>query len=249
MNKLNYFLIPAIIILFIGNIFLYANLSKQNSDIKKDISEIKREQIDQQTSQKESIENLQNLVTFNWKEYQNDEFGFSFKYPDYVNVCDETTKTQDVEKTELNLGIRVGYNGMPDTCDTRDNPSIHIIVKKNTENYKTAEEAFYKELSMDYTSPDPFYNKELQEIYPSLVKNNFTYFKISGLSAYGGMIVFSKPTSSSGITLMENYKVITLKNDYIIKFSTEDYLRVDGKNRQFGDKSILDIIISSFYIN
>lgn len=246
MNKINYLLVSVvIIILLISNIFLYSkisNFNKQNLDIKK-------AQIDQQATQKEAIENLQNLVTFNWKSYQNNEFGFSFKYPEYVNICDNTPKTQDVVKTELNLSIRVGYNGIPDTCDTKDNPSIHIIIKKNTENYKTTEEAFYKELSMDYTSTDPFYNKELQEVYLSLIKNNFTYFKISGLNAYGGRVVFSNPTSSSGITLMENYKIVILKNDYIIKFSTDNYLRLDNRNQQFGNKPILNIIISSFYIN
>ncbi|MDP3057456.1 MAG: hypothetical protein Q8N37_02975 [bacterium] len=245
MNKINYFLVSVIIVFLISNIFLYSNLSKQNLGIKKDISDLKQEQI----NQNENVENLQNLVTFNWKEYRNDKFGFSFKYPEYVNVCDDTLKSQDVIKAELNLNIRTGYNGIPDTCDTRDNPSTHITVKKNTENYKTAEEAFYKELSTDYTSPDSFYNKELQEVYSSLVKNNFTYFKISGLDAYGGRVVFSKSTSSSGITLMENYKVVILKNDHVIKFSTDNYLRVDGKNRQFGNKPVFDIIISSFHLN
>lgn len=195
------------------------------------------------------MQNLQDLVTFNWRIYQNDEFGFGFKYPEYASVCDDTLKSQDVVKAELNLSIRTGYNGTVETCDTRDNPSTRIIIKKNSENYKTTEEAFYKELLMDYTSQDHFYNKELQEVYSTLNKNNFSYFKISGFDTYGGRVIFSRPTSSSGITLMESYKVIILSGNYIIKFNTDNYIRTDGKNRQSGEKPIFDNIIYSFRLN
>ncbi|MBU3925426.1 hypothetical protein KKB43_06865 [Patescibacteria group bacterium] len=243
MNKLNYLLIPAIIILLIGNVFLYSNLSKQNSDIKKDISELKQEQINQQASQKENLENLQNLVTFNWKEYQNDEFGFSFKYPDYANVCDDTINLENFEKTDLNLRIRL----FGDPCDEKDVAPAYIIVKKNTENYKTVKEAFNKELLKDYATPDPSYAKELQEAYESVIKTNFTYFKIGGLDAYGGKVVSSKPSSDPRITDASGYKAIILKNDYLLKIDGGYEQIFEG--RKIGDKSIFDAMIFSLYFN
>ncbi len=250
MNKLNYLLnyllVPTIIIiLLVSNIFLYANLSKQNLDIKKEISELKQEQASQQANQKESLENLQNLVTFNWKTYQNDEFGFSFKYPEYANVCDETINYEGAEKTNLNLRIRPFLN---ETCDIKDVAPAYIIVKKNTENYKTVEEAFYKEFLKDYTAPDTSYAKELQEAYESVIKTNFTYFKIGGLDAFGGKIVSSKPSSDPRITSSLGYKAIILKNDYLIKFDGGFYNEV-FENKKLGDKPVYDALISSFYFN
>lgn len=232
MNKLNYLSISVIIILLIGNIFFYSNLNKQNLGIKKDILDIKKAQIDQQTSQKEAIKNLQSLATFNWKEYWNNDFEFNFKYPDYVNICDDTSKLRDTIKAELNLGIRTSYNGIPDSCDTRDVSPTRIIIKKNTDNYKTAKEAFYKEFS----------NAKLHLNY------QLGYFKIAKLDAYG-IILNDKYTIDSGPATAKNYEAIILKNDYLVKLSSYSYIGTDSRNRQFGSKPIFDIIISSFYFN
>lgn len=234
MNKINYLLTPAIIIILISNAFLYYNLKNQNSDIKKE-----------QINQNENIKNLQNLVTFNWKEYQNEKFGLVFKYPDYSNICDETVNLENFEKTDLNLRIRSFPN---ETCDTKDLAPAYIIIKGNTENYKTAEEAFYKELSKEYTSPDPSYNKQLQEAYATISKDNFRYFKIGGLDAFGGENISSKPSSDPRITKTSGYKAIILKNNYLIKFDGGYYNEV-FENKTLGDKPVYDAIISSFYVN
>lgn len=232
MKKLYYLLVSVIIILLTSNAFLYFNSNKQNLDIKKE-----------QISQNEKIENLQNLITFNWKKYQDDKFGFGFKYPDYANICDDTVTLENLEKTDLNLRIRL----FGDPCDEKDVAPAYIIIKRNIENYKTAEEAFNKELLKDYTTPDPSYAKELQEAYESVIKTNFTYFKIGGLDAYGGKIVSSKPSSDPRITSTSGFKAVILKNDYLLKIDGGYEQIFEG--RKIGDKPVFDAMISSFYFN
>lgn len=227
MNKLNYQSVLAIIVILASNVFLYFNLNKQNLNIKKDISDLKQEQADQQASQKEAIVNLQNLVTFNWKTYQNDKFGFSFKYPDYATICDFTQKLQNVEKTELNLVIFT-WDTSGD-CSKLILPAPQIIVKKNTENYKTAEEAFYKEFPLADKSLNP----------------GLSYFKVDNINAFGGVIK-SKIPESNIISGEESYEIVILKNDYIIKFNVFEYAKVDT-NQQGGSKPIIDATIPSFY--
>lgn len=220
MNKINYLLIPVVIILLISNIFFYSNLSKQNLDIKKE-----------QASQTESIENLQNLVTFNWKNYKNDKFGFSFKYPEYMNICNETADFQYIEKTELTLGIRRADNS--GACDKLNTPLAQIRIKKNTENYKTAEEAFRKELS--------FINWSLN--------SQLGYLKTNQLNAYGGIIVSDSMVvinSNEQMHGIEGYDIVILKNDYIIKIYGINYGELWKTTEQLPkDKPILDTIISS----
>lgn len=231
-NKLNYLLAPFVIISLIGNTVVYFKLNKQISDTKKEL-----------TAQKEKAENLQNLVTFNWKKYQDDKFGFGFKYPDYATICDDTVNLENFEKTDLNLRIRL-YG---DPCDEKDVAPALVIIKKNAENYKTAEEAFNKELLKDYTTPDLSYAKELQEAYESVIKTNFTYFKIGGLDAYGGEIISTKPSSDPRITSSLGYRAIILKNDYLIKFDGGYEQIFEG--RKIGDKPVFDTMVSSFYFN
>jgi len=227
MNKINYLLVLAVIILLIGNIFLYSTLNKQNSDIKKDILDIKKEQLNQQASQKEA---LQNLVTFNWKTYQNDKFGFSFKYPEYMNICDNTIKhnekaMEETEKVELELRITNGSE--LDPCNTGTIPPIYITIKKNINNYKTAEAAFYKEFS---------------DIDKSL-NNQFDRLDVGKANAYGGNIVYK--ITEPRFTREENYGIIILKNDYIVKFSDTVYDAIFDDIRS-GNKPIFDAIISLF---
>lgn len=97
MNKLNYLLIPAIILLLIGNGILYSKINNLN----KKFLEVKKEQTDQQASQKESIENLQNLVTFNWKIYRNEKYGFEIKYPKDFSKFEEDYAGTIEDKTSL----------------------------------------------------------------------------------------------------------------------------------------------------
>jgi len=228
MNKLNYILAPLIIILIIGNIFLYSSLSKQNSDIKKDISDIKKTQIDQQAGQKESIDNLQNLVTFNWKTYQNDEFGFSFKYPEYVNICSNSI---NLEKGKLDLGIRTG--GKFDTCNAGDAPTARLMIKKNTENYKTAEEAFYKEF--------PFTD--------NLLEHQYNYTKISKKDASDIKNISRLFNKEEGYVIAgEGYSAIILKNGNIITMQSLSY-NIANNNNRLNNKPIIDAIISTFYFN
>ncbi|MBU3964786.1 hypothetical protein KKG29_01505 [Patescibacteria group bacterium] len=217
MNKLNYLLIPTIIILLISNIFLYSNLSKQNSDIKKE-----------QISQNKNLQNLQNLVTFNWKEYQNNEFGFSFKYPEYVNICNELTDSKKKEGIELYLGIRPF--GSLDTCNSGDVPTLHIVAKKNINNYKTSEEAFYKE----FPDIDRSFNASLG------------YLEINKADAYGGKI--ANKITDSHTTRSDAYIVIILRNNYVIEFNDTWYDEI-FENRRLGDKPVFDNIISSFYFS
>lgn len=220
---------PFVVILLIGNIFVYYGLSRQNADIKKDISELK----DGLKKQQENTKNLQNLVTFNWKEYKNDKFGFSFKYPKYANVCDNTmdynekiNATVKTEKAELNLYI--GAGGNPEFCGTSAIPPIFVTIEKNINNYKTAEEAFYKEF--------PDINKSLN--------NQFDHLNIAKADAYGGKIAYK--LDNSRFTRENGYGIIILKNDYIIKFSDTVYDEIFD-NKEIGNKSLFDATISTFY--
>ncbi len=209
---------------------MYSNLNKQNSDIRKEILDLKQEQINQQTDQKEGLKNLQDLVINNWEGYANtnESYGFSFKYPEYASICDITEKFQYMEKAELNL-ILITY-GIPGDCDNSrlvTSSPVQIIVKKNIDNYKTAEEAFYKEFTFFEKSSNP----------------QLGYIKLAKLDAYGGAA--NDKYSISNI-VFGSYKAIVIKNDYIIKFSSDMYSgEIEG--RQGGAKPILDTIISSLY--
>lgn len=246
MNKINYLSISIIIVLLIGNGFLYFNLNKQNSGIKKDISDLKQEQISRQADQKEKLENLQNLVTFNWKEYQNDKFGFSFKYPEYVGVCDNTAdykeKNETVEnKKNIQLNLMIGANGEIEACGAINNissasnsiPPLFITIEKNTNNYKTAEEVFYKDFT-EFSNIDKSLNKQLSR------------FDIAGSEAYGGRVIYE--IANPNIIRQDSYGIIILKNDYIIKLSDPIYDEVFTNTRS-GNKPIFDAIISSFRLN
>lgn len=220
-NKLNYLLMAAFVLLLTGNGVLYFKLN----NFSKDIPEIKKEQV----NQKENIENLQNLITFNWKKYENDKFGFKFRHPTYADVCDETTVFQkEAEKTDLILGIRTG-----DTCEDgkkyKDTAPIHISFKQNIQSYKTAEEAFYKEFN---------------DIDKS-INQSFGYFKIGGLDAFGGRIATRE--EGNWITFFDTLGAVVLKNNYIVKFSGGYKEIIGGKTE--GDKAIFDAIVSSFYFD
>lgn len=234
MKKLNYFLVPVIIVLIVSNIFLYSSLSKQNSGIKKDISDLKQEQINQQAGQKEAMQNLQDLVTFNWKKYENHNYGFSFKYPDYTHICDYTLTYNDLIKTikemeKAELIIGVGSDNKLGSCITGNTSSIEITITKNVNNYKTAEEAFYKEF--------PDINKSLN--------NHLNYFKKMGVSSiYGGNIINQLPDER--VTKAENYGIIALNGAYIIKVSDNEYEYIITDTQQ-GNKPIFDAIISTLF--
>lgn len=180
--------------------------------------------------EEEKSENLENLITYNWETYRNDEFGFRFKYPDYAYVCSIPERMPGLEDAELFLGI---YRG--ESCEDGEKvieaPTARIIIKQNENNYKTAEEAFWGEFQ-GHLGIDKSLNSHLG------------YFKINKFEAYGGEVVGK--TSGTWVTTSNNYGAVILRNDYIIKISDLYYKRVvDGK--LLGDKPLMDTIISSFY--
>ena len=178
--------------------------------------------------EEEKSENLENLITYNWETYRNDEFGFRFKYPDYAYVCSKSS----LEDVELFLGIYRGES-CEDAEKAMDPPTARIIIKQNKDNYKTAEEAFWGEFQ-EYLQIDKSLNSHLG------------YFKINKFEAYGGEVVGK--TSGTWVTTSNNYGAVILRNDYIIKISDWYYKRVvDGK--LLGYKPFMDIIISSFYFD
>ncbi len=215
-NKLNYLLVPLVIILLIGSIFVYSNLNRQNADIKKDISELKGKL----NRQQENTENLQNLVTFNWKTYQNDQFGFSFKYPEYTDICDETAKVG----VELNLVIHQGV------CDKKNfnAPLAQLKIKKNIANYKTAEEAFYAEEQFSTKSLNPQLNS----------------FKINKFDAYGGKVIYEINEAKKKYTVTIN--VVILKDNYIIELVGNPYIET-ADNSHVAENSIINAIFSSLH--
>ncbi len=211
-----YLLVFVIIILLIGNVFFYFNLNKRNSDFEKRISELKKEQIEQ----KENLKNLRELLVLSWKEYRDYDLGFSFRYPANAEVCEGGGF---FEKTVLSLGIR--FN---ETCaegETSGAADMYFVIGENTYGYQTAEEAFYKE----YTYINKSINPQLD------------YFKIGGLDAYGGGF---NSGSSDEKNILDGYKAIILKNDYIISIHGEYESFYKGKST--GEKPIVDTVVSSF---
>lgn len=210
-KKLNCLLITALILPLVATGILYSKIN----ELGKNISEIRKEQ----TYQKEYTENLRHLLTLSWKKYQNNDVGFSFRYPTYAEIC---TGGQFFEKTDISIGIR-----LDETCKNggkyKDAADIYISVGQNTSNYKTAEESFYKE----FTSIDKSLNPQLG------------YFKIGGLTAYGAGIIREKSAPQS------EYGAIILRDNKIIRINGFRYEIME--NRKFeGNKSIFDSIISSF---
>lgn len=208
----NIFFFAIIIFILIGE-FVY---------IKREISSIRKEQ----SSQRENIESFQNLLISDWKIYKNERFRFSFKYPEYGYVCNE----QSIEGAELFLNIY-----FKESCDeaekAMDPANLRITVKQNKNNYKTPEEAFYKEFSQEFPKLDRYLNPQLG------------YFKIDKLNAYGGKII--NKTSGTWITTSNDYGIIIFKDDYIIKIS-DSYYEIMQDGKFFGDKPATDAIIASF---
>lgn len=203
MNKINYILISVIVILLISNTYLYSNLNKQGLDIKKE-----------QISQSKNIENLQNLLILSWKKYQNNDLGLSFRYPIYAEVC---TERNFFEKTDLSLGIR-----LDETCADGEKyknvANMYITVGQNSNNYKTAEEAFYAEFLG--------INKN--------VNSDLKYFKIKDTDVYGGGIVNKADWEEPKIP--DQYGLLILKNNKILKINVYNYQNI---------KLITDTLISS----
>lgn len=224
MNKLNYLTIPAIIILLISSALFCFNLSKQNSDFerdfKKEISELRKEQVEQ----KEDMENLRELLILSWKEYRDYDIGFSFRYPANAEVCEDGGF---FEKTVLSLGIR--FN---ETCaegeESQHPAQMYFTIGENAYGYQTAEEAFYKE----YAYIDKSINPQLG------------YFKIGGLDAYGGGF---NSGSNDEKNVLDGYRAMILKNNYIVNINGgtyEDFRFLEGKS--IGKKPMVDAVISSF---
>lgn len=224
MNKLNYLLIFAIIILLIGSVFFCFNLEKQNSefekDFKKEVSELKKGQVEQE----EDVKDLQELLILSWKEYRDYGLGFSFRYPPSAVVCEGA---EFFEKTVLSLGIR-----LDETCaegkEYRHPAQMYFTIGENTYGYQTAEEAF---CGCTYHTVDKSSNPQLG------------YFKIGGLDAYGGGI---NNNPGEGNYALDGYEAVILKNNYIINIhgGYERFRFLDGKS--IGKDPIVDAVVFSF---
>lgn len=212
MLRKNIILFAIIIFVLIGE-FVY---------IKREISSIGKEQ----TIQRENIKSLNKLVISAWQIYRNERFGFSFKYPEYAYICN----IQSIENAELFLNIY-----FKESCEeaekAMDPANLRITVKQNKNNYKTAEEAFYKEFSQEFPKLDISLNPQLG------------YFKIDKFNAYGGKII--NKTSGTWITTSNNYGIIIFKDDYIIKIS-DSYYEIIQEGNFLGDKPATDMIVASF---
>lgn len=208
---------------FIGAGFWYfCNLQKQTSVFKKESSEFN-------TVQQNQIDNLVNLITFDWAIYQNDKFGFRFKHPEYVYICE--MPFFPLEKTELFLGIYSGTETCKIAKEAKDPPDIRIIIKKNINNYKTSEDAFYQEF--------PYIDKSINA--------HLKYFKINKFDAYGGEVL-SGSKMNEWLNYSSGYGAIIFKNDLLIIISDSYYSQIyDGK--QMGNKAVFDVMLDTFYFD
>lgn len=190
--------------------------------LNKKIANLKIEQ-DQQN------QDIKNLVTNNWQIYQNSAFNFHFKHPDYVYMCNNPYRAEPYNNIKLFLDIRI-----KETCKEakrlKDAAGIRFIISDNKNNYKTAEEAFYKEF--------PNIDKSLNIL--------LEYFKINGMDAFGGEVIGK--THGDWVTKSNGYGAVILKNNYLVKIS-DDYYNVVIGGDFYGNKPITDAIINTLFFN
>lgn len=218
-----------ILVIIFSNLIILGTGFWHFRNLQKQITVIKKETLEFNTVQQNQIDSVINLITFNWSTYQNDKFGFSFKHPEYVYVCE--MPFFPLEKTELFLGIYSGTETCKIAKEAKDPPDIRIIIKKNINNYRTAEDAFYQ---------------EFQDIDISL-NAHLKYFKINKFDAYGGEVVFAAKTNE-WLNYAAGYNATILKNDYLIIVTDSYYNQVyDGK--QLGNKAFFDAMLTTFYFD
>ncbi len=215
-----------IITLVSGFLVIIAIISGAYYSLNKKIADIKSEQTQQN-------QNIRDLITFDWEtyQYQNNDLKLYFylKHPSTVFIC----QLKYPNNVLLFLTINHG-----ETCEfaerAKDAQNARIIIEKNVQNYKTAEEAFYDEI------------KTLSPNFDKSLNSKIGYFKIDKFDAFGGEVV--NKTQGTWVTRSNNYLAVIIKNNYVIKISDSYYdVMVDGK--QSGDKPLVDEIISSIYFD
>lgn len=196
-------------------------------NIKKEISELKIEREQQNQA-------IKNLIIFEWGIYQNSAFNFHFKHPNYVYICDNPYRGDSFAGVKLFLDIYI-----KETCDeakrSKDPVGMRFIISNNKNNYKTAEEAFYKEFILEFPNLDKSLNTHLE------------YFKINGIDAFGGEIV--NKTQGDWVARSNGYGAIILKNNYLVKISDIYYNVITGGDSIGSNKPITDVIVSSLYFD
>ncbi|MBX4211272.1 MAG: hypothetical protein KW806_00515 [Candidatus Yanofskybacteria bacterium] len=169
-------------------------------------------------------------VPSDWQTYQNNDFGFSFRYPANAHICD--TRLHPEETYILSLAIDFKSNCTSTELYGLTTADIYINIEKDVDKaYMRDNQTFEHDFFMGF---DPDIRDTIKQLSPDL-----GFKKVDGLRAYGGVIKRDTSTNSEyllGISHNEingsfwdrhyhEHKNITDKIVRSLKFDSQKYPR------------------------
>lgn len=216
------YIVLVVVILVAGGLDYYKYWSRSGSQLNLTNSATSTPMQTISTSAVSNSNNSERLATGDLETYQNSAYGFQFKYPSNVYIC-----PSPYPNSELAIGIR-----LDEACSIKDGTIISMRIMENTNNYSSAQGAFY------YVFPEFATSSPYLKDYDF---NNVTNFILGGLDAYGGVV----PVRNNGNWVVQsNYYAVIFKNNRLFELS-DDYYDVTAGGKPAGNKLVFDGILST----